>query len=225
MGLRRLEIWLVVLVAASPAAFSMDASPARFGDLREAFAAEFNPSELPLDSGTLVRCGAGVTKRGRLQAIVCYDNESTPEAARKIADQVRAFFGERSNTLIPATVQGKAKDVWMNFSVHLSIINDKYEVELFENHMLNSAAYGKGYIAAQRFDRVGWGCDFKRGEWELIVARVSADGELRDVRSTDNERGCRKRILGAFKRSKFIPAKVNDIFVDSLYSELFYTRR
>ncbi|MDH7943350.1 hypothetical protein QGM61_05920 [Pseudohongiella sp. SYSU M77423] len=195
-------------------------SPAHIGEHSELIATRLSRLKFEYDESLLVRCAGRVRTSGELTSLVCYPNE-TPNAARRVIRLINTTLDNRRITA--ARLNGQLVEVRMNFSVLLQKSGGDQSVRIFTHHFMNSDTLGADYFSAQRVATEIWFCGQRRFA-EILRARVDKSGMAHDidVSNVSISDACKRNIITAVNRSRFIPAYVGNTPVESDFVEVFY---
>lgn len=215
---------LVLIGLGLPMLSSAEASakPARFGDALNVLTAKVTlPIEFEGGHKTLaVYCQTDVQESGQLANTQCYQK---PRVANLQQQTMEALAGA---TFEPATIDGAAIPVRMQFRVVYSRSGDQPDIVLLPNLGTLQNEHGVSYFAPQeRLDQTPWYQQYAQNDWAKgqaffadgrltrVMGVVSPTGEVAKVDTLD-ARGSGKRdanfVEGALKQSRFIPGFVAD---------------
>lgn len=205
------------------------ATPARFGDALNQLTVQVKlPPEFEGGHKTLaVYCQTDVAATGTLANTQCYQH---PKIANLEQQTLKAL---ESTKFEPATVDGQAVPVRMQFRVVYSRSGDQPDMVMLPNLGTLQNEHGVNYFAPQeRLDKTPWyqqylqndrasgKAFFDDGRLTRVLGVVKTSGEVGDVNTLD-ARGSGKRDAGfvekALKQSHFIPGFVNNNPVEMHY--------
>lgn len=214
---------LVILAAAAPfASYATAYTPATFGNAETTLSKNV---ALPSSFGEGVKtvsvyCQADVMTTGNINSLTCYENSPL------VSMQAITKSAIKSATFSPASIDGKAVPVRMQFRVVYSIGGTQAPIVLLPNLGTLQAKYGAHYSAPQeRLDTGDWYANYsdkERGEGKLffaegkiarVMANIETDGKVETVSTI--EAALRKQadaasIGNSLKKSKFIPGIVEN---------------
>jgi hypothetical protein len=205
------------------------ATPARFGDALNQLTAQVKlPQELEGGHKTLaVYCQTDVAATGMLANTQCYQHPKIANLEQQTLSALESVKFE------PATVDGEAVPVRMQFRVVYSRSGDQPDMVMLPNLGTLQNEHGVNYFAPQeRLDKTPWYQQylqneratgkgfFDDGRLTRVMGTVETSGEVGDINTLD-ARGSGKRDAGfiekALKQSRFIPGFVNNNPVEMHY--------
>lgn len=197
-------------------------NPAQFGDALQQIAAQVNlPSQFEGGHKAIaVYCQTDVLVTGALQSTECYEYTNVADLKQQT---LKALQGA---TFEPATVNGEAVPVRMQFRVVYSPSADQPDVVMLPNLGTLQKEHGVDYFAPQeRLDQPTWYESYAKNSWAegrpffnegrltRVMGSVTTEGKVERV-DTLEARGRGKRdaqyIEAALPNSQFIPGFVND---------------
>jgi hypothetical protein len=213
---------IIMAAAGSIATFAIEYSPAKFGDAETILTKQITlPASLGEGVKTVaVYCQADVLSTGDLNNVACYENSPL------VSMQTSTEAALKSATFSPASIDGKAVPVRMQFRVVYSISGTQAPIVLLPNLGTLQSQYGVNYYAPQeRLDKGDWYVQYSsksRGDAKRffanskvtrIMANVEASGNVESVSTI--EAAARKKadantIESALKKSHFIPGFVEN---------------
>lgn len=217
--IKRMLAGVIGLVVSLPAwsQGSQSHTPADFGRALDHVSAQVSlPQTFEGGHKTIaVYCQTDVAASGELDNTVCYQN---PKIASLQQQTVTAL---EDVTFKPATVDGSAVPVRMQFRVVYSLSGDQPQTMLLANLGTLQNQHGLDYYAPQeRLDQRSWYERYTAKAWAKarpffddgrltrVMATVNTDGSVDSV-STLDARGSGKRdanfLEDALKQSRFIP--------------------
>jgi len=221
----KLLVLIVLMISVSargervPATFGDPAAERWLGSLIQFPEIEGNVS-------VMLNCVSQVQTSGKLSKSGCYlENQfDTPFAAavQKAAKKAR---------MNPAVIDGKKREIYLQFRVEFIQEGDKREILLYSNpaEPENLKEYGMHHIAAQRtIDKEAWMkvCPQRAGFIVVARAHVSMEGIASNV-SLHHNAGivptgpCQQAIIDSILSSNYAPTTVDGIAVPSTFVEPF----
>lgn len=198
------------------------AKPARFGNaLSELTAKVALPAQFEGGHKTLaVYCQTDVQESGQLANTQCYQHPKLANLQQQTLDALA------NATFEPASVDGAAVPVRMQFRVIYSRSGDQPDIVLLPNLGTLQNEHGVSYFAPQeRLDKTPWYQLYRVNDWASgkaffddgrltrVMGIVKTSGKVGDTNTLD-ARGRGKRdadfIEDALKQTQFIPGFVND---------------
>lgn len=166
-----------------------------------------------------VYCQTDVSTTGELDNTLCYQHPKIAELKQQTLAALESVNFE------PATVEGNAVPVRMQFRVVYSLSGDQPQTMLLANLGTLQGQYGLDYYAPQeRLDQPGWYEQYADNDWAnakpffddgrltRVMATVNADGNVTSV-STLEARGSGKRdaafLEDTLEQTRFIPGFAN----------------
>lgn len=221
--LKKVVVGILGLALSLPAASQViqSTAPADFGSALDELS---NQVDLPqsFEGGHkthAVYCQTDVSTAGELNNTLCYQQ---PKVANLEQQTVSAL---QSVTFEPATVEGSAVPVRMQFRVVYSVSGEQPQTMLLANLGTLQSQHGLDYYAPQeRLDQSSWYERYSDNSWARgkpffnegrltrVMATVDANGSVTSV-STLDARGSGKRdaefLEDALKPTRFIPGFAN----------------
>lgn len=211
-----------LLVMTPTFAAATEYSPAKFGSAETTLGKMIT---LPNSFGEGVKtvavyCQADIMTSGHISNIDCYENSPL------VSMQAITQSALTSATFEPATIDGKAVPVRMQFRVIYSLTNTQAPITMVPNLGTLQAKYGTHYIAPQeRLDKNDWYVHYttkNHGDGKLffadskitrIMANVEANGMIESVstiEAANRRKADAEQIEAALKKSRFIPGFVEN---------------
>ncbi len=201
-------------------------SPASFGD-PDAEKAILRLAEFPDIKGPAtitLRCAVLATSSGKFKDNMCYlESEFDQPFASSL------FEASRKAKLLPATIDGREKTVYLQYAVEFIKDGEREEIILFPNPgvLENVEEYGKNHFAAQRVvGKEKWQSDCPKKKRYLVIAKAHVN-ELGQSSHVSLEHGggiippiaCQDAITRNILNSLYIPAFADDMPVPSTFVE------
>ena len=203
--------------------------PAKFYEDGKDFLSKIDFPEKSFEGTVVVRGAADISKGGLSTALVFYTDTKNRDIFKPYEDAIRKAFGPRIKVL-PATVNGKRKRVWINFSVVFEKNQEQNSINIYQNLLYNTNSYGNNYIDPQRFvlGRFPDACRKNRyGEGSMVwlAANIDENGIPSNSRIVTGEAsgGCKRKLIELLSKSSFIPAQYEGKFVSATYVEVWFT--
>lgn len=201
--------------------------PARAGSGEDSLGQRIEFPELKGDASAVVRCAAQVEDGGDMEKNGCYNEGPSDQLFIPAINEAA-----RKARMIPATVDGRAVEVYFQYRVKFEKKGDETSVTILENPGVieNVEAYGEGHVAAQRAigeERWQEVCPSRAQYLVWLRAHVAPDGSVSNPSLTHGAGivptpRCQGAILETVKESVFFPALDGDgQAVPSTYVEPF----
>ncbi len=175
------------------------------------------------DADVRIRCDTVVTDAAELKRIVCYGSD------RKKLSYKNSIYDEiKEMKFVPATINGEAKTVVMQFSLHFVRMDGVENVYLYPNHGHDADKYGTDYSGVQRYDWGQWSSHDCRGHHRRYIvgtrASIAPDGSYLTHQLTKGEHDigpCEADINEHVKLGSYIPAMSDGVGVEAELVETF----
>jgi|GEM_PF-3148091 len=181
------------------------------------------PSVLKFPAGdgdikVFLRCEAYISKKGYFVNPFCYDlKDQYPKYSKEI------FRAMTHSMVTPASIDGKNRKVWMPFSVLFKRLEGVEKITVVPNHLHDVKRYGYFYIAPQRYvKRKRSRCLVKLRKPLLFVQKISISGDVSDIKHQKGR--CANQVAETFYQSKYIPAQLDEKYVEGTVSEYIIPR-
>lgn len=217
---------LLVLCAPWIATAQAERAPARAGTGENSLATRIEFPELKGDSTAVLRCAARVTDDGKIKDNGCYQESPADQLFAPVINKAA-----RKARLVPATVDGRGKEVYFQYRVRFAKKGDEQTVTVLENPGVaeNVEAYGEDHVAAQRVvGAENWqkDCPSRAQYLVWLKAHVAPDGAVSNPELTHGggltpTPRCQQAILQTIETSTFFPALAKGEPVPSTYVEPF----
>lgn len=212
---------LLIVVASLPLISSAATTqPAQFGDAINELSSKVTLPDV-FQGGfktVAVYCQTDVAATGLTSGTLCYEKSNVANLRQQTLNALEGV------SFVPATIDGQAVPVRVQFRVVYSRSGDQPDIMLLPNLGTLQSQYGHDYYAPQeRLDQKDWYSKYAENSWAKgkpffndgdlirVIGTVKADGEIASVSALD-ARGRSKRdanvIETALKQTKFIPGVV-----------------
>ena len=210
----------ILLILCLPAA--ADEAPPATDETGQYIAARFADTDEPLESlvkfpgarkdvDVQMRCDAVITDATALNRIVCYGPDR-----KKMSYKNAIYDVIKEVSFVPATINGEARTVIMQFSLHFVRQDGEQNIYLYPNHGQDADRYGTEYSGVQRYDWGQWSSHECRGHHRRYIvgtrATIRADGSYQDHKLFKGKQEigpCEENINEHIKTGSYIPA-IND---------------
>jgi len=223
----KMKTTCLILILCCLSAFANEATqytPARFAESGTPLPSliEFPYSRKDVD--VLMKCDTVITDTGALTRIVCYGPDRMKMSYKNaIYDVIKGV------KFVPATVNGAAETVVMQFSLHFVRKDGEESISLYLNHGDDADKYGTGYFGVQRYDWGQWSSHDCRGHHRRYLVRtrasIGSDGSYQShklSKGADMELGpCEADFHEHVKTGSYIPAIADGVPVQARYVETF----
>ena len=200
--------------------------PARAAAGKDSLAARIEFPELKGDASAVVRCAARVEDGGDMEENGCYDESPSDRLFIPAINEAA-----RKAKMTPATVDGRAVEVYFQYRVRFEKKGDEQTVTVLENPGVteNVEAYGEDHVAAQRAigeERWQEACPSRAQYLVWLRAHVAPDGAMSNPSLTHGggimpTPRCQQAILETVETSTFFPALRGGEPMPSTYVEPF----
>jgi len=222
----RTAIIVLLLGPAAAPAYAAVNTPARFSGGEDGLAQRIEFPEVKGDGKITLRCAAKVRDDGDMDDNGCYLDDNNAGVFMKAINAAA-----RKAKMIPAVIDGKKRDVYVQYRVEFRTADGKNSITIYNNPGVreNVEAYGDDHIAAQRaLTRETWQKECPRHTRFLVWAKahVAPDGEQSNISLAPNEgapitRDCEQAIIATLAEAGFAPALDGTEPVPSSYVEPF----
>lgn len=222
MDKKRSLFFILLLTCIAPAYAGDVYSPVVFTDAPESLQNKIKFPKTESDIALRISCDAYISRAGNFLSNYCF---------LKLGDKIfnyenaihRATKGSR---IKPASVNGRSKAVWFQYTVEFIKEGDKEIINVYPNHGHEIARYGNKYSSAQRY-KIGSGSLFSRCDrftnlW--IKATIDSKGVPRNVTVIGGmgRNRCKKYLAKLFLKGRYIPAMHEGLPVESQYTDSFF---
>lgn len=198
-------------------------TPARFAETDTPFQGLIKFPGSGKDVDVKMKCDTVVTNEGKLNRVVCYGPDrykmSYKNAIYKVIEDAE---------FVPATVDGEAKTVVMQFTLHFVRKEGVENIFLYRNHGDDADKYGTDYTGVQRYDWGAWSSHACRGHHRRYIvgtrATIGPDGSLQDHKLLKGNQvlgPCEEDINKHITSGSYIPAMKNGVPVRAVFVETF----
>ena len=222
-------LWTTLLAGCATVALAEDEfRPASFGspDAEKSFMSLLKFPEMQGDVTVTLDCFARIKANGRMKDHNCYVKDTWDSPFAEVVNKAA-----KKAQVIPATINGKEREVYLQFKVLFQKKGDDHRAGVLLNpgYEENVTAYGEEYIGAQRvLGRGSWqGACPRRAQYVLLAkAHVGEDGRASSP-STVHGSGivptetCQQAIRDTLVNSLYIPAMADGAPVPSTFTEPF----
>lgn len=198
-------------------------SPAGFADTDKPLPTLIQFPGAKKDVDVQMRCDTVVTDTGALTRIVCYGPDR-----RKMSYKNAIYDVIRDVEFVPATINGEAKTVIMQFSLHFVRKDGDEHIYLYPNHGHDADRYGTDYTGVQRYDWGQWSSHECRGHHRRYLvgtrATIGADGSYLNHKLTKGKQSlgpCEADINQHVISGSYIPAMKDGVPVEAEFVETF----
>ena len=223
ISIRALTPILLILCLPTFADDAVEYTPAGFAETDEPLQTLVDFPFSRKDADVQIRCDTVVTDAAELTRIVCYGSD------RKKMSYKNSIYDEiKELKFVPATINGEATTVVMQFSLHF-VRKDRVEnIYLYPNHGHDADKYGTDYTGVQRYDWGQWSSHDCRGHHRRYIvgtrAMIGPDGSYLSHKLTKGEHDigpCEADINEHVKSGSYIPAMNDGVGVESEFVETF----
>lgn len=171
------------------------------------------------DATISILCGARLAADGEFVDTYCwgFDNRKFYyiREIQKAADDARAT---------PATLNGKNKAVWLQYSVDFRKVGDDRSVKVYPNWGFNRETHGTDYISPQLYDAPKRSMRCRKDMSFTVSMHIDEAGAIHDpeiVSGKANDR-CREKFSEFVKQAKYIPASLDGKPVSVKYVDFWF---
>lgn len=198
-------------------------TPARFADTESPLPTLIKFPGARKDVDVRMRCDTVVTDEGALNRVVCYGPDRKKMSYKNAIYKVIEDVG-----FVPATVNGEARTVVMQFTLHFVRKDREENIYLYPNHGHDADKYGADYTGVQRYDWGQWSSHDCRGHHRRYNvgtrATIAPDGSVQDHKLYKGKQEigpCEEDIRKHVRSGSYIPAMSDGVPVQANYVETF----
>jgi hypothetical protein len=220
---RTITSFFLILCFPALAGQTAQYSPARFADTDKPLPTLIKFPGAGKDADIRIRCDTVIADTAALTRIVCYGPDR-----KKMSYKNAIYDVIKDVEFVPASINGEAKTVVMQFTLHFVRKDGEEDIYLYPNHGHDADKYGNCYSGVQRYAWGQWSSHACRGHHRRYLvgtrATIGADGSYLGHKLTKgkHELGpCEADINEHVVSGSYIPAMKDGVPVEAELVESF----